>query len=246
MQAVTLKIGELARRTGLTVRTLHWYDELGLLRPSLRSPAGYRLYTAEDVVRLHQIRALRQLGLPLEEIKEALERRTLSPERVVRLHLARLKEQMEHERRLCARLEAIERMYRAAEEVSVDAFLEAIEEMTMMEKYFTPEQLDELAERGRRLGADRIRQVEEEWKDLIAEVRAAMDRGDDPASPPVRELARRWKGLVEEFTGGSREIAASVGRLYREQPEAAARHGYPIDQAMFDYIGRAGGGGPGS
>ncbi len=242
MQPVALKIGELAKRTGLTVRTLHWYDELGLLRPSLRSAAGYRLYTAEDVVRLHQIRALRQLGLGLEEVKETLERRTLSPERVVRLHLARLKDQMERERRLCARLETIERMYREAEEVSVDAFLEAIEEMTMMEQYFTPEQLDELAERGRRLGADRIRQVEEEWKELIAAVRAAMDRGDDPASPPVRELARRWKGLVEEFTGGNQEIAASVGRLYRAEPDAAARHGYAIDQAMFDYIGRAGGG----
>jgi DNA-binding transcriptional MerR regulator len=50
-----LKVGDLARRTGLTVRTLHHYDEVGLLKPSGRSDAGYRLYSQADVQRLHGI-----------------------------------------------------------------------------------------------------------------------------------------------------------------------------------------------
>lgn len=58
-----LKVGELARRCGLTVRTLHHYDQIGLLRPSARSDSGYRLYDRTDIARLHRIQVLRKLGL---------------------------------------------------------------------------------------------------------------------------------------------------------------------------------------
>ena len=68
-----LKVGELAQRTGLTVHTLHHYDEIGLLKPSVRSEAGYRMYAAQDVARLHAIQALRHLGLALGEIATILD-----------------------------------------------------------------------------------------------------------------------------------------------------------------------------
>lgn len=69
---LVLLVGQLAAQTGLTVRTLHHYDRLGLLRPSARTPAGYRCYSAADVERLYRIRALRALGLPLAEIAAVL------------------------------------------------------------------------------------------------------------------------------------------------------------------------------
>ncbi len=72
-------VGELSRETGLTVRALHHYDEIGLLRPRGRTHAGYRLYSIEEVERLHVIVALRDLGLPLEQIRHAL---TRGPEQV--------------------------------------------------------------------------------------------------------------------------------------------------------------------
>ncbi|WFP48908.1 MerR family transcriptional regulator [Methylomonas sp. EFPC3] len=67
-----LKVGELAKRCGLTVRTLHHYDSIGLLKPSARSDTGYRLYQRGDIARLHQIQALRQFGLSLAEIGDIL------------------------------------------------------------------------------------------------------------------------------------------------------------------------------
>lgn len=63
------KVGELAEQTGLSVRTLHYYDEIGLLTPSQRTASGHRLYAPGDVIRLQQIKSLRQLGFPLEEIR---------------------------------------------------------------------------------------------------------------------------------------------------------------------------------
>ncbi|HKO00391.1 MAG TPA: MerR family transcriptional regulator, partial [Thermoanaerobaculia bacterium] len=68
------KVGELAKRTGMSVRTLHHYDAIGLLQPSRRSESGHRLYDRDDVARLQQIKSLRQLGFALDEIRELLDR----------------------------------------------------------------------------------------------------------------------------------------------------------------------------
>ena len=66
-------VGELARLTGITVRTLHHYDELGLVVPSQRTVAGYRLYDDADVIRLQQVLLFRELGLPLDDIARAID-----------------------------------------------------------------------------------------------------------------------------------------------------------------------------
>src|SRR5580698_9337701 len=65
-------VGELAKLTGITVRALHHYDELGLVVPSQRSAAGYRLYGDADVLRLHEVLMFRELGLPLAEVAAVL------------------------------------------------------------------------------------------------------------------------------------------------------------------------------
>src|SRR5262245_55930365 len=101
MRSEAMKVGELARRTGLTVRTLHHYDEFGLLKPSLHTESGHRLYTAGDIARLQRIVSLRQLGFSLEEVRDCLERPGFSPVEVIRLHVARLREQIELQRGLC-------------------------------------------------------------------------------------------------------------------------------------------------
>ena len=67
------KVGELATATGLTIRTLHYYEEIGLLVASGRTEAGHRLYSDADVERLYRISLLRRLGLPLTEIGRALD-----------------------------------------------------------------------------------------------------------------------------------------------------------------------------
>ena len=90
---------------------------------------------------------------------------------------------------------------------------------------------------GAQVGEERIRQVEAEWPVLIAQVRAEMEAGSDPASPQVQQLARRWMALVEEFTGGNQEIGQAVKRMYEQEPEMRERTG--IDMAMFDYVNRA-------
>src|SRR5919201_5512302 len=102
-----------------------------LLKPSLHTDAGHRLYTARDVARLQQVLSLRQLGFPLEEIRDCLDRPDFAPREVIRLHVARLREQIVLQRMLCERLEALAARLGAAGGGSADEFVQIIEEITM-------------------------------------------------------------------------------------------------------------------
>jgi DNA-binding transcriptional MerR regulator len=232
------KVGELAKRTGVSVRTLHHYDEIGLLSPSHRSESGYRLYTGTDVVRLQQIRSLRNLGFSLEKIGAFLKRPDVTPDRVLQLHIAHLKEQIELQQRLRERLETIAKRWRVDEQVPTEEFLQIIEVTNMLDKYYTPEQQEELKQRRATIGDERIRQSETEWKGLIDQVQAEMDKGTDPSDERVQQLAHRWMGLVQEFTGGNPGIARSVGRMWQEETNIAGFDTANMRKLM-DYIGKA-------
>jgi DNA-binding transcriptional MerR regulator len=231
------KIGELARHTGISVRALRHYDEIGLLEPSARTAAGYRLYDAADVARLQQIVSLRQLGLSLAEAGASLRRADRSPLEVIEIQIERLRQQIERQQDLHRRLQGIAARLRAAEDVSAADLTQIIWRMQMFDKYFTPEQREELAERARQLGPDRMREAEAEWPRLISRMRAAMEGGADPASEPVRQLARRWQALIEDFTGGNPGIATSVRNLYDQEPGLSRQQG--LDRELFEYVHRA-------
>lgn len=248
MRAGNWKVGELAKKTGLSVRTLHYYDEFGLLSPSCRTGAGHRLYNAEDVVRLQQIKSLRALGFGLEEIRESLDRPG-SAHRVIEMHLARLREQIELQQRLCNSLETIAARLRPAEEVSIGKFIETVMEVIEMserlEKYYTPEQREEIEQRRRALGGEGIHQAEAEWMELVEQVRAEMEKGTDPSNERVQLLAGRWMELVQEFTGGDLDIERSVGKMWQQEETI---HGIDTRQMqdMMEYISSAMAASPGS
>jgi MerR family transcriptional regulator, thiopeptide resistance regulator len=107
MRRDTLTAGKLAHQTGLSVRTLHYYDEIGLLKPSLHTDAGYRIYTPGDLRRLQEVLILRQLGLPLTEVRERLEDSAFSLSELIHRYVVHLREHIELQSDLCERLQAI-------------------------------------------------------------------------------------------------------------------------------------------
>lgn len=235
------RVGEVAGRTGLTVRTLHHYDAIGLVSPSRRGGAGRRLYGADDLDRLQRVLALKALGLSLGEIRGCLERPGSSPLEVIGRLLDRTNERIGELRALAKRLEWVAAAMGRSDAVSADDLFETIEALNMFGKYFTPEQAKKIEERGREAGAEAIRAIEAEWPALIAKVRAMMEGGIDPKSPEVRPLAERWIALVREFTGGDPGIAESLREMYRhEYDNLKAQHGDGIpDAAVSEYIGKA-------
>jgi MerR family transcriptional regulator, thiopeptide resistance regulator len=229
-----LKIGDLASRSGVSIRTLHHYDEIGLLSPTDRTPSGHRLYGREEVVRLQQIISLRQMGFPLDQIRDLLDRRGVGPRQVIELHIGRLKEQVAMQQQLVERLEAL---VAHCETADTDEYLKTMEMMIMFEKYYSKEQLDTLARRGEMLGEDKMSEVQEEWPRLIASVREEMEKGTDPKDPRMQALARRWKELIDMFTGGDAGIAQSLANFYRGEPQFAAEQG--LGGGISEYVKKA-------
>ncbi len=127
------RVGELAAATGLTVRTLHYYEEIGLLVASDRSDAGHRLYADADVERLYRICLLRRLGLPLGEIGRALDDPAWSLRAAMATHLRQLEQRLEAGGRLRGRLTHLMGSMADSEGPQTDDLLEVLEEMTMLD-----------------------------------------------------------------------------------------------------------------
>lgn len=210
-----LRVGELAERVGLSVRTLHHYDEIGLLRPAGHTGSGHRLYGEQELQRLQRILSLKQLGLSLEEIQRSLDEPGFSTLEVLERHLGVLVENIAHQERLRHHLSTIVTRLRDAKEVSGELLLQSIEETIMFEKYYTPEQMEALKKRAALVGDARIQQVQEEWQEIFAALAEEKAKGSDPKSEAMQALARRAKGLIAEFTGGDPGIERSLGKLYR-------------------------------
>jgi MerR family transcriptional regulator, thiopeptide resistance regulator len=127
------KVGTLAKATGLTVRALHHYDHIGLLSPSMRTTAGHRLYTADDVARLYRIRLLRSLGFPLEQIVSVLEDPGWQLAAAVRRHLEHTRDKAAITGRLCRRLAVMADELDRQDRPASDQLFSALEEMTMLD-----------------------------------------------------------------------------------------------------------------
>ena len=220
MRPEAIRVGELAKRTGVSVRTLHYYEEMACSRhrgaatrgigsmPTPMSSACSRSCCSGTSASLWKVSGIACTGT------------TCRSSRVIEMHLAGLREQIALQGQLCDRLEAIARGLQMAEQPSVADLLHTMEVMNRVEKYYTPEQQEWLKERRQTISDERIHEVEAEWPRLMAEVGAAIDAGIDPRDPHVQALAARWHGLVQEFTGGNPGIEKSLRTMYEnERPQ---------------------------
>lgn len=233
-------VGDLARRAGVSVRTLHHYEAIGLLVPSARTAAGHRRYTRSDLARLARIRGLAALGFALDQIKACLDDETWSPLRLVEDHLTRAREELTAQQDLCDRLEGLrDHLSRGTDDP--EHFIETVELMNMIEKHYTPEQRETLARRRETVGEAEIHRIENEWSTLFADVRAELARNTPPGAPEAQALAARWRALQQEtvagFTGGDPAIEESLDRLYHENPVDQIHPTF--DPAIFAYMKQA-------
>jgi DNA-binding transcriptional MerR regulator len=238
MAGESWKIGELARRTGLSVRTLHHYDQIKLLRPSARTASGHRIYSSSDLARLQQIVSLRQVGFSLQQIKRCLKDPDFGAAEALRLQLDRVRQQIREQQKLRARLEALANTMKSKKKISNEDLIQIIQDTIMHEKYFTPEQSEQIKKRARQVGQQRIEQSQKDWQTLMSEVQTEMDKGTPPTDPRVLALAKRWHALVEEFTAGDPGIRDSLKTMYQTE---SVIHGMQIEpmRRMMSYIAKA-------
>ena len=222
-----LTVGELARRCGLTVRTLHHYDAIGLLVPASRSAAGYRLYARADIERLHRIQALRQLGLSLADIGTTLSGPQRPLAEVVDRQIAQIDRELHEAARLRERLVHLRRQLANGQPPDLADWLDTLELMTMYEKYFTPEELKALP-----LHTDP--DIQAEWSALVTAVQAAMDHGTTPDAAEAHTLALRWMEMVGRGTGNNPAFLVRLRTMTEDEPGMRERSG--ITPALEHFV----------
>ncbi|MGE6994398.1 MerR family transcriptional regulator [Pseudomonas sp. NPDC047961] len=226
-----LKVGELARRCGLTVRTLHHYDDIGLLRPSARSDAGYRLYNRDDVARLQQIQALRSLGVSLADVGAILDRQERSVSSVIEQQLKLLDQQIARQIRLRERLAQLHQQCIAGQKPTLADWLEALELMSMYEKYFSEDELRQLPFYNRNAASDAC------WAELAEEAARLMHEGVSSQEPQAQDLARRWMVRLERDTAADPALLAKLDAMHLNEPALQQQTG--ITREVSDYVLRA-------
>ncbi|HET6587851.1 MAG TPA: MerR family transcriptional regulator [Oleiagrimonas sp.] len=224
-----LTVGKLARRTGLTVRTLHHYDTIGLLVPSMRSGAGYRLYGKADIERLHRIIALRQMGLSLTDIGTALSGPQAPLAELVDHQIKQLDRELTRTQHLRQRLVTL-RAQLDSGHPDAASWLDTLESMTMYEKYFSPEEMQALP-----MLTDCDTQAQ--WSALVGSIQAAMDRGARPGDADVDVLALRWMDMIGRDTGHNPDFLMRLHDINDREPEARKRSG--ITEALQHFVEQA-------
>ncbi|MEK8034123.1 MerR family transcriptional regulator [Ideonella sp. DXS29W] len=225
-----LKVGELARRSGLTVRTLHHYDSIGLLQPSARSESGYRLYGDADIERLHAIQALRGMGLSLAEIGPLLGEgdRAQVPALVAR-QIAQLDEQIERSQRLREQLVLTQTLLARGGRPPPEDWLAGLLLMNTCQQYFSPEETRRLFEDWRRLEADSTA--------LIGEFCQAREGGVPADDIELQPLVRRWMRLTMRWMRGDEAMLDRWRQMRRAHPPT--RGGGGLDAPTLHYIEQA-------
>lgn len=242
-------VSEVARLSGVTVRTLHHYDDVALLKPACVGANGYRYYGQDELLRLQQILFYRELDFPLETIRQVLDARGFDRAAALRSHRERLRAETRRYRRLIA---------------TIDATLAALEGATQMDnkdlyRGFAPEkQAEREAWLVDRYGGDMAERIEaskarmKTWSKadfealkadgaaIEAAFAKALQDGLPAHSAAVGGLARRWAEWIGRAWGRppEREAFIGLGRLYQEHPEFRARY-EGMAPGLTDYLAEA-------
>lgn len=224
-----LRVGELAKRAGLTVRALHHYDSIGLLRPSARSDSGYRLYNRDDVARLHGIQTLRLMGLPLADVAQLLDGGAVTLPALLAQQIGVLDQEIARTSALRERLGVMQMLLAGGGQPEAADWLASLSTMSTYEQYFSVDELKLVFERWRR--------SESEWPSLLQAIREAMDRGVPPDSVELQPLARRWMDVAARWVNGDMAFLERWGDMLRERPGLPKPDG--MDRQLLAYIDQA-------
>jgi MerR family transcriptional regulator, thiopeptide resistance regulator len=236
--------GEFARSAGVTVRTIRYYDRLGLLKPSARSESGQRLYSDMDFARLQQILTLKLIGLSLDEIKNLL---TTDPAAIQHLLERQRRVLAEQARQLAVVIHTIEKAQQALDaspQLDLETFVNIIKAVNMAEQtdwldqFYNSEQREKLAAMSSGQSLADQKKIGEAWKRLFEDIQQHIDY--DLGDPAVTALVERWDALVGQAVGDDPDAAANFHMAYAHLNTLPNLDEDPADlQAWTNSIGAA-------
>jgi len=239
------KINDFAQKAGVTVRALHHYDRLGLLKPSGRTTAGYRLYSDRDFARLQQIVTLKFIGLPLRQIKALLDGADLDFKQTLQMQRRLLEGKRWQVGMAIQAIDQAEQSLQSGDTPDLAALKKIIEimerqnNMEWAKKYYSEEAQAKIADKAAAFTPEMQAAVTEKWNLLIREVEAAIRDHEDPAGAKAHSLAERWSSFVSGFTGGDPEIQKGLSKLYADEKNWPANFQKPFSDEVAEYMKKA-------
>jgi MerR family transcriptional regulator, thiopeptide resistance regulator len=232
---------EAARHLGATVKALKLYERLGLVRP-LRTAAGWRLYGSAELVRLHEVLALKSLGLSLANIRAALVGRTADLERTLALQEAALLERRREGDRALARVRQIRRRLAAGDVLSSAELVAVIRDTTAPPQRWPERMMDYYRRHLGEAALSRLKPGDPAlWSGLVAELKTLTATEAAPESPTAQDFLRRWIAASHAVSGGDPEVDARAQAAWTEAMEDPAHAAdLPIGKAELDYLTRLG------
>ncbi|MEU6788276.1 MerR family transcriptional regulator [Nonomuraea angiospora] len=223
-----LTVGRAAALVGVSVKTLHHWDTIGLVRPSGRTWSGYRVYSDDDVARIHRVLVYRELGFPLAEIGRVLD----DPDADARDHLRRQRSELvERISRLQKMVGAVDRMLEASKaglrltpEQQVEIFGDDWQPAWAEEaegRWGDSGQWAQYAERAAGMTPEDWKGVAATTEALNADLAAAMRAGVVPGSDDANVLAERHRALISTYFDCTHSMQACMGRMYAADPRFA-------------------------
>ncbi|SDY19334.1 DNA-binding transcriptional regulator, MerR family [Evansella caseinilytica] len=233
------KVGELAALTGLTIRTLRYYDQIELFSPSQHTQSGHRLYTKSDLSKLQEILALKHIGISLDEIKTIITNReddfSVS---IIEAQISRIKKDIDIQQNLLHKLESALITIRNKKVMSVEELTKLLEAMKMyQEKYFTKEQLDRMKSHYDAFDQDTLKEKEQEFKTILEKIQIAKNNGVPPNDSKVQALAKTWSNIVYSFSKQDQDLQKQMESFHAQNPENSLRFG--MDSEIYKYIKEA-------
>lgn len=214
-------VSQVARMTRLSVRALHHYDEIGLLAPSARTEAGYRLYCDRDLERLQQILFFRELAFPLEEIRRILDDPEFDRRAALLMQRSMLEERASHARAL---IDAVDRALEALEggtplksEEMFDAFDPSRYEDEVRERWGDTESYRESSRRTKGYSKEDWSAIRAEQREITRAFGDQMEAGTPPDAEAAMDLAERHRLHIDRrFYPCSHGMHRGLGEMYVE------------------------------
>ncbi|WP_164670465.1 MerR family transcriptional regulator [Virgibacillus doumboii] len=232
-------IGKLSKNTGVTVRTLDYYDEIGLIKPSSKTEGGHRLYSEDDVMRLERVLALKYMGFSLEQVKNILENSTSTWKESIQQQQELIKREQERLQKLEHALLGVSYSIEMEGEINwqiifgiIQLYQQGPEDaLKQYEDYLNEDEMRKIMEMNpQNMSEEDIRA----WMRVIQDIKINLDI--DPASEKAQQLVESWANQSDKMFGNDEELMGNMWEALQNLKEGIAF--YPMNKDVIHFIER--------